>query len=210
MINVWVRIYPTLGKEAEVRAFLTDWVKHAQEQGERAALLQRIYSSEGSMLAVLRQYDDLAAADARRQRNQEDADWQARVATLNTLIREPLRQVLAETIVPIVRSDAPVGVVQRAFFLPAPEQAGQVRTLLKEFVQAAHAAGRQQVGLSQVIFSALGPVQIVTATHADVAELDRRRQERASVVQPLVAAVAPLCRAPIALRLFEVAVPLPK
>ena len=25
MINVWIRIYPTLGKEAEVRAFMTDW-----------------------------------------------------------------------------------------------------------------------------------------------------------------------------------------
>jgi hypothetical protein len=210
MINVWVRIYPTLGKEAEVRAFVTDWVKHAQEQGEQASLLQRIYSSEGSMLAVLRRYDDLAAADARRRTNLADADWQERVAKLNTMIREPLRQALAEPIVPLVPSAAPVGVVQRAFFYPAPEKVGQMRSLLEEFVRAAHASGREQVGLSQHIFSATGPVLVITATHADVAELDRRRQERASVVQPLVAAAAPLSRAPIAVRLLEVLVPLPR
>ena len=210
MINVWVRIYPTLGKEAEVRAFITDWVKHAQEQGERAALLQRIYSSEGSMLAVLRQYDDLAAADARRRDNLADADWQARVARLNTLIRGPLQQALAESIVPIVRSDDPVGIVQRVFFYPASDKAGELRGRLEAFVRAEHAAGRNQVGLAQLIFSGTGPVQIVTATYADMAELDRRRIERESVVQPFAAAAALLCRAPIAQRLFEVVVPLPR
>ena len=207
MINVWVRIYPTLGKEAEVRAFMTDWVKHAQDQGERASLLQRIYSSEGSMLAVRREYDDLAAADVRRRNNLGDADWQSRVTKLNTLIREPLRQALFEPIVPLVPSADPVGIVQRAFFSPAPESAGQMRALLEEFVKAGHASGRGQVGLAQLIFSATGPLQVVTATHADVAELERRRQERASVVQPLVAAAAPLSRAPIAVRLFEMVVP---
>jgi hypothetical protein len=204
---VWVRIYPTLGKEAEVRALMTDWVKHAQEQGERASLLQRIYSSEGSMLAVRREYDDLAAADARRRDNLGDADWQARVAKLNTLIRQPLQQALFEPIVPLLPSADPVGVVQRAFFSPTPEKAGQMRALLEEFVTAAHTSGRGQIGLAQLIFSATGPVQVVTATHADVAELDQQRQQRASVVQPLVAAAGPLSRAPIALRLFEVVVP---
>jgi hypothetical protein len=207
MINVWVRIYPTLGKEAEVRAFMTDWVKHAQAQGERASLLQRIYSSEESMLAVRREYDDLAAADARRRDNLADADWRARVETLNSLIREPLRQALFEPIVPLVPSTDPVRIVQRAFFSPASENAGQMRALLTEFVNATHASGHRQVGLAHLIFSATGPLQVVTATYADVSELDRRRQERASVVQPLVAAAAPLSRAPIAVRLFEVVVP---
>jgi hypothetical protein len=210
MINVWIRIYPTLGKEAEVRAFMTDWVKHAQEQGEQVALLQRIYSSEGSVLVALRRYDDLAAADARRRENLADADWQGRVATLNTMIREPLQQTLAEPIVPLVPSTAPVGAVQRAFFFPAPDKIGQMRSLLEEFVRAAHAAGREQVGLSQHIFSATGPVLVITATHADVAALDQNRRDRAAVVQPLVAAAAPLSRAPIAVRLLEVLVPFPR
>jgi hypothetical protein len=210
MINVWVRINPTLGKEAEVRAFMTDWVRHAKEQGERVGLLQRICTSEGSMLAALRQYDDMAAADARRRENAADADWQERLAKLNTMIREPLRQALAEPIIPLVLSAAPVGVVQRAFFYPTPENAGQMRSLLEEFVQTTHASGWGQVGLSQHIFSATGPVLIVNATHADVAELDRRRHERVSVVRPLVAAAARLSRAPISVRLLEVLVPVPR
>ena len=210
MINVWVRISPTLGKEAEVRALMTDWVKHAQEQGERVGLLQRIYSSEGSMLAALRRYDDMAAADARRRENAADADWQARVSKLNLMIRQPLQQDIAEPIIPFVPSDAPVGVVQRAFFFPTPENAGQMRSLLEEFVQTAHASGRGQVGLSQHIFSATGPVLIVNAMHANVDDLDRRRHERVSVVQPLVAAASRLSRAPISVRLLEVLVPVPR
>ena len=66
MITVRVRIHPTLGKEADVRAFMADWVKSAQEQGEKLGLAARIFSSEGSMLLVPRRFDDLAAADARR------------------------------------------------------------------------------------------------------------------------------------------------
>jgi hypothetical protein len=54
-------------------------------------------------------------------------------------------------------------------------------------------AGHNQVGLAQLIYSAAGPVQIVTATYADVAELDRRRIDRASVVQPFAAAEV-ICR----------------
>lgn len=209
MINVWVRINPTLGKEAEVRTFLTDWVKHAQDQGERLTLLQRIYTSDGSMLAVLRRFDDMVAADARRRENAADPDWQARLAKLNTMIRQPIAQVIAEPIVPLVPSPTPVGVVQRAFFYPALEAVGQMRSLLEEFVHTAHASGRQQVGLSQHIYSATGPIFIINATHADVAELDRRRHERLSVVQPLVAAASRLSRAPISVRLLEVVVPFP-
>lgn len=210
MINVWVRINPTLGKEAEVRAFMTDWVRHAQEQGERVGLLQRIYTSEGSMLAVLRRYDDLAAADARRHENAADADWQERLRKLSTMLREPIGQYIAEPIIPLRPSTAPVGILQRAFFFPTPENAVQMRSLLEEFVQTAHASGRQQIGLSQHIFSATGPVLIVNATHADVAELDRRRRERVSVVQPVVVAASRLSRAPISARLLEVVVPLPR
>jgi hypothetical protein len=70
------RIYATLGKEAEVRAFMSDWVKHAQGRGESAAQAQRIFSSEGPVLVVARRYEDLAALDERRRANQADADWQ--------------------------------------------------------------------------------------------------------------------------------------
>src|SRR4051794_20192264 len=102
------RVYATLGKEAEVRAFMSDWVRHAQEQGESAALAQRIFSSEGPVLVVARRYEDLVALDARRRANQADADWQARVARLSTMIREPVRQTLEESLVLPMAGSAPI------------------------------------------------------------------------------------------------------
>src|SRR5215213_153600 len=80
------RVYATLGKEAEVRDFMTGWVRHAQEQGEKVALVQRIFSSEGPVLVVARRYEDLVTLDERRRANQADADWQARVAKLSAMI----------------------------------------------------------------------------------------------------------------------------
>lgn len=43
-----------------------------------------------------------------------------------------------------------------------------------------------------------------------MAEVDRRRHERASVVQPLVVATSRLSRAPISVRLLELLIPLPR
>ena len=110
------RVYATLGKEAEVRDFMTDWVRHAQEEGESVALAQRIFSSEGPVLVVARRYDDLVALDERRRANQADADWQARVVRLSAMIREPVRQTLEESLVPPIASTGPIGIVLRAFF----------------------------------------------------------------------------------------------
>ena len=210
MITVRVRIHPTLGKEADVRAFMADWVKSAQEQGEKLGLAARIFSSEGSMLLVPRRFDDLAAADARRRETLGDAAWQERLAKLTTMIREPVRQTIEETIVPPTTSDlSKVGIVQRAFFYPKLDKVGEVRSTLESFVREAHASGMNRVGLSQQLFSENGPLQVVTALRTDLADLDRQRQERAATVGALVAAISPKLRAPIAVRLLEVVVPLP-
>jgi len=210
MITVRVRIYPTLGKEADVRAFMTDWVKSAQGQGEKLGLAQRIFSSEGSMLMVPRRFDDLAAADARRRETVGDAAWQERLAKLSTMIREPVRQSIEESVIaPVTPDPTKVGIVQRAFIYPALDKVGQVRSILEEFVRTAHASGYERVGLSQQIFSESGPLQVITALRSDLADLDKSRKERASAVQELGAALSPLVRAPIAVRLLEVIVPLP-
>lgn len=210
MITVHVRIYPGLGKEAETRAFMTEWVKAAQAQGEKAGLAARIYSSEGSMLVVPRRYADVAAADARRQENLADSEWQQRIARLGTLSREPFRQSIHENIIlPDVSNPAAVGIVQRAFFYPALDKVGQVRSTLETFVRDAHAAGSRRVGLTQQIFSEAGPLFLVTALRENMADLEMARKERAGPVGDLVAAVSPHLRAPIAVRLLEVLVPLP-
>jgi len=203
------RVYATLGKEAEVRDFMTTWVRHAQEAGESAALAQRIFSSEGSVLVVARRYENLVALDERRRANQADADWQARVSRLSAMIREPVRQTLEESLVPPIASTALIGIVLRAFFQPAGGKIGQVRSILEEHVRSEQAAGRGQIGLFQQVFSETGPTFTITATHADLAEFARLRQERAAAIQALTAAVGDMSRAPVAVRLLEVVVPFP-
>ena len=139
-VTVRVRIYPAVDKVGEVRQFMTEWVKSAQGQGENLALAQRIYSSEGPALIVPRRYDDLAAADARRRENLASAEWQGRLATLNGMLREPIRQTIEESLVGPVAPTGPVGCVRRIFFFPAPDKAGELRSKLTEFVQGT--AGR--------------------------------------------------------------------
>jgi len=202
-------MYPALGKEADVRSFMTDWVKSAQEQGENLALTQRIYTSEGPMLMIPRRYDDLAAADARRRENLADPAWQERLGELSTMLREPIRQTLEETVVPMGAATGPVGTVRRVFFHPAQDKAGALRSTLTEFVQGVQAAGNGQIGLSQQIFSESGPLLVLTTTHADVAALDKVRQERAEAAQALVDSVSGFLRAPLAIRLLSVIVPFP-
>jgi len=206
MIVQRVRIYPAFGKEAEVRDFMTEWVKSAQGQGERLGLAQRIFSSEGPALIVPRWFSDVAAADARRRENAVDSDWQGRLAKLSGMIREPVRQTIEDIVVAPVASGEPIGTVRRVFFYPALDKAGELRSRLTEFVEGVNAAGGTGVSLSQQIFSETGPLLVITTTHKDVAALDQVRQARAEEAQALVSSVAPLSRAPIAVRLLQVIV----
>lgn len=210
MITVRVRIYPQIDRVAEVRNFMATWVRLAQDQGESLALSQRVYSSEGPVLLVPRRYDDLALADARRRENLEDGDWQGRLATLSTMIREPIRQTIEESIVPMARPNPSPGIIRRAFFFPVLDSVRTYRSRLAEYILAGHAAGRTQVALSQQIFSDAGPILVVTTTHADMAELDRVRRERAAEVQELVTSLGEISRAPVAVRLLEGIVPFPR
>ena len=208
MITVRTRIFPALDRVAEAREFLTQWAKAAQANGQNLALTQRIYSSEGPVLVVARRYEDLAAADANRRANLADADWQQRLGTLNSMVRSPILQNLEETIVAVVPT-SPVGIVRRVFFAPTASNIGELRSRLTEFVQQRHASGQTAIGLAQSVFSAIGPLHIVTTVHADMAALDQLRRERAAEAQALVTATAPLCQGPPAQRLLEVVVPFP-
>lgn len=207
MITVRTRIYPKLDKVAETRDFMAAWVKLGQQKGRASALAQRIYTSEGPMLMVPRQYEDLAAADAQRREDWADSAWVERANTLATLVREPIRTTIEESVVPLATRNLQVSTVRRVFFYPAMDRVGEYRSKLAEYVQAAHADGRGQISLMQQIFSDAGPVFILTTTHADMAELDRVRRERVAVSQAFVASLAGISRAPVAVRLLEVVVP---
>jgi hypothetical protein len=210
MLLVHTRIYPALGKEAEVTDLVTESVRQRQRQGGQVAVSRRIFSSEGPNLVVSWRHDDLAAADAARRARLADADFQAQVARVMSLSREPVRTALEDSVIPMAERPAePPAIVQRAFFHPALGKQGQVQSILEEFVRAAQASGRPQLSLWQQIFGENGPTFTITNLYADLAELGRVRQERAAAIQELVAAVHELSRAPIAVRLREVLVPFP-
>ena len=202
------RIFPALGKEAEVRAQLTDWAKQLQGQRRDIALLSRILSSEGSALVALTRADDLAEIERQRQASLTDADWQARAARLVGLLRAPVATALFESIVEVPTGGglpAP-GIVARAHGYPAPGKERQARSIVEEFAKAGQQAGLRQ-GASARIYSSDGSMLEVTTLHADLADLDRVRKERAEISRQAATAFHELSRAPIAQRIFEVVVP---
>jgi hypothetical protein len=201
------RVLPALGKEAEVRAQLTDWVKHLQGMGRNIALLQRLFSSEGPGLVASTRADDLNVLEKIRHENLADADWQARAAKLVALLRRPVRAVVADQVIPVSGS-GPVGVVQRSLGFAALGKENQFRSIAEEFVRSSQAAG-VRMGMGVRIYSSTGTVLEVTSVFPDVAALDRSRQERQSITRDVVQAVHELSREPIQVRLFEVLVPFP-
>jgi hypothetical protein len=201
-------IYPALGKEADVRAQLTEWAAHLQGRGRSIALLSRIYSSEGSALVAVTRADDLAEIERQRRENAADADWQSRAARLVTLTRAPVRTELFDRIIPQPTGGGPAGVVAIAHGFPALGKEAQVRGIVEEFVRAGQQAGLRQ-GAAVRIYSSDGAVVEVVTAYADVAEAGRVRQERAQITAQAVAAIGELSRAPIEQRLLEIVVPFP-
>lgn len=209
MITVRARVHPALDQVADARSFLTEWVEMLQAGGHNLALTQRIYSSEGPVLIVARRFADMAAADANRRANQADARWQGRLATLSAMLRSPILQTVEESVI-AVTPPTQVGVVRRIFFGAAQGTVGDLRSRLAEYVQGLHTRGQTAIGLSQQVFSSDGPRLVITTVHADMAALEDVSKARRSEAQALLAATAPLCRGPVAVRLLEVVVPYPR
>ena len=202
------RIVPALGKGAEVRSQLTEWIKHLQGQGHHNNLSTRIFSSDGPLFTVTTRADDLATLERQRLDTLADADFQARAAKLSGLLAAPVASVLAETLT-TPPPGAPVGIVQRAICLPALGKDRQVRGILDEFVADSQKAG-VRMGLGRQIFSSTGSAFILTSLFPDLPALDKTRQSRAAITRDAAQAVSELSRAPIQVRLFEVLVGYPR
>jgi hypothetical protein len=207
-MSYWLRtnVYPALGKEAEVRAQASDWVKHWQERGRDIALSAQIYGSEGSVLVVTTRADDLAEIERLRQDEEADADDQAREASLFALLRAPVQRALFESIIAIPVVGPPPGIIRRVSCYPALGKERQMRSILEAHVTTSQQAGLRW-GLFTRIYSSDGPVLEATTLDASLTDLDRVRRERGQINAVAAAAVGEWSRAPMQQRLFEAVVP---
>jgi hypothetical protein len=96
-----VSLYPRPEKVAEVRALVVERAKARQSSGIRVALSELIAGSGTPQFTVSTLFEDLAAFEAFRKRDQSDADFQKFVANISSLIRKPTAFDLLEVLVPM-------------------------------------------------------------------------------------------------------------
>ena len=94
-------IYPDSGKFGEARELMRERVKAAQSAGDRIGLAELAVGTDGPQLIVTALFNDLAAFEARRKRNQADADFQKFIAKLASLARKPGSVDLVEILLPM-------------------------------------------------------------------------------------------------------------
>jgi hypothetical protein len=96
-----VTIYPDPQKVADVRSLLIERAKLRQSAGMRLALTEMVAGGHGPQFTVNLLFEDLAAFEASRKRDQADADFQKFVGKLTSMIRKPNAFDLMEVVVPM-------------------------------------------------------------------------------------------------------------
>jgi hypothetical protein len=96
-----VSIYPNPTNIVEVRTLLIERAKARQASGTRVALSELVAGSNTPQFIVSTLFEDLAAFEALRKRDQADADFQKFVAKIGSLIRKPAGFDLMEVLVPM-------------------------------------------------------------------------------------------------------------
>ena len=98
-----VSIYPDPQKVAEVRSMLVERAKARQAAGMRLALSELVAGGHAPQFTVSLLFDDLAAFEASRKRDQADADFQKFIGKLASSIRKPSAFDLMEVLVQMPR-----------------------------------------------------------------------------------------------------------
>lgn len=96
-----ITIYANPEKVAEIRALLIERAKARQAAGMRLALTEMVAGGHGPQFTVNVLFNDLAAFEEARKRDQADGDFQKFVGKLTSLIRKPNDFDLLEVIVPM-------------------------------------------------------------------------------------------------------------
>lgn len=94
-----VSLYPNPQNIAEIRTLLVERAKARQASGTRVALTELVAGSDTPQFTVSTLFEDLAAFEALRKRDQSDADFQKFVAKIGSLIRKPAEFDLLEVLV---------------------------------------------------------------------------------------------------------------
>jgi len=94
-----VTIYPDPEKVADVRSMLSERAKARQAAGIRLALSEMVAGGDAPQFTVSIVFDDLAAFEANRKRDQADGDFQKFVGKLSSSIRKPSDFDLLEVLV---------------------------------------------------------------------------------------------------------------
>ena len=96
-----VSIYPDPEKVGEVRSLLLERVKARQSAGIRGALSELVAGGHAPQFTVSVLFENLAAFEAFRKRDQSDADFQKFIGKLASLIRKPSGFDIMEVLLPM-------------------------------------------------------------------------------------------------------------
>ena len=96
-----VSSYANPEKVGEVRSMLVERVTARQSAGIRVALSEMVAGSHAPQFTVSILFNDLAAFEAYRKRDQADGDFQKFVGKLSSLIRKPSGFDLLEVLAPM-------------------------------------------------------------------------------------------------------------
>lgn len=169
-LSTW---YPAPGKEGEMLARGTEFVKERQARGERYGLSMRLYSPIGSAITLARTFPDLGEIEAAREQNRADQSLHDAVAKASALSRAPYTTRLWEYIVP-PGAPGEVKYLQTMYIYPAAGNLGAVRALLTEGVRGDQARQRR-VTLAIDVYNADGEVFIASGAYASLSEVGERR-----------------------------------
>ncbi len=205
-LSTW---YPTPGKEGEMLALGTEFVKALQARGEQYSLVTRLYSPIGSAITLNRRFRDMAEIEAAQEQNRADKSFHQAVAKASALSRAPSMSRLWEVLLPMSGTGA-AKFTQTTVIFPAVGNLGEVRALLTESVRGDQA--RYRIGLSTDAYNADGQVFVVTGVYASLSEVAERRDahmaDHAWVER--VTKVSKLCHKPAQYTLNAIVVPYPQ
>ena len=207
---------PALGKQAELRAALTEWVRTRQSEGADTSLTRRIYNTEAPAFHTATRFPDLAAMDEGRKRVESSKAFGPFQERQIGLLAAPASvRVYNVLVAPQAAAGGspslPAGAIVATWSIaPATGRAGELQRLLKEHVEQLQSQGLR-CSLRSRMLSDEGPELVITHLYEDLAAHQAFRASwlPTDEARAFFQAIRPLQAAHEIARLSEVLVPFP-